>query len=333
MVFRTISLALRPLPVALAMLACGSAFAADWRPDKRIEIVVPNAPGGGNDRIARLIQRIGQERKLVEPVMTIVNKPGAGVVMGLTYLNTHAGDGHYIGILSATYTCDLISGRTAIGVNDITPLAQLFTEYVAFATRADSPVKSAKDLMARLKADPGLVSTAISGGVGNHNYVALALMTRAAGGDLKKLKPVLFSGGADAITSAMGGHVEMVISPAATVLPHVQSGKLRMLAIAAPKRLPGPYAAIPVWKEFGVDALLSNWRAMVGPRGLGAAQVAYWENVFARAVDSDEWKSMLEENSLTGEFLRSAETRAQLKVEYDELKGIMSELGLVKPQP
>jgi putative tricarboxylic transport membrane protein len=315
------------LPFAFAILG---AQAADWRPEKRIEIVVPNAPGGGNDRIARLIQRIAQEKKLVEPVTTIVNKPGAGVVMGLTYLNTHPADGHYLGIISATYTGDMISGRTTIGPNDITPLAQLFTEYVAFATRADSPMKTAKDLAARLKTDPGTVSTAISGGVGNHNYVALALMARAVGGDLKKLKPVLFSGGSDAITAAMGGHVEMVISPAATVLPHAQSGKLRMLAIAAPKRLPGPYAATPVWKEFGVDVPLSNWRAIIGPRGLNAAQIAYWENVFARVVESDEWKSMLEENSLMSEFLRSADTRAQLKTEYDELKTIMMELGLAK---
>jgi putative tricarboxylic transport membrane protein len=322
--------ALPSLLAALTVFAGGATFAADWKPDKRIEIVVPNAPGGGNDRIARLIMRLGQERKLVEPVMSIVNKPGAGVVMGLTYLNTHAGDAHFIGIISATYTGDLISGRTTLGVNDFTPLAQLFTEYVAFATRADSPLKTAKDLIARLKADPGTVSTAISGGVGNHNYVALALMTRTAGGDLKKLKPVLFSGGSDAITSAMGGHVEMVISPAATVLPHVQSGKLRFLMIGSPKRLPGPYAAVPSWKEFGVDAPLSNWRAMIGPKGLSAAQIAYWENVFARTVDTDEWKTMLEENSLTGEFLRSAETRVQMRAEYDELKAIMVELGLVK---
>jgi putative tricarboxylic transport membrane protein len=324
--FRTLQLML----AGLLVLSGTGTFAADWKPEKRIEIIVPNVPGGGNDRIARLIQRIGQERKLIEPVTTIVNKPGAGVVMGLTYLNTHPGDGHFIAIISATYTGDLISGRTTISVNDMTPLAQLFTEYVAFATRADSPMKTATDLVARLKADPSTVSTAISGGVGNHNYVALALMARAAGGDLKKLKPVLFSGGSDAITAAMGGHVEMVISPAATVLPHVQSGKLRMLAIAAPKRLPGPYAAIPVWKEFGVNAPLSNWRAIVGPRGMPAAQIAYWEETLARVIASDEWKSMLEDNSLTSEFLRSAETRAELKSEYDEMKGVMTELGLVK---
>ena len=319
-----------PLLMLLAVLACGSAIAADWKPDKRIETVVPNATGGGNDRIVRLIQKIAQENRLVDQVMSVVNKPGAGIVLGLNYLNQHPGDGHYIGIISATFTGDVISGRSPIGIADITPLAQLFTEYLGFAVKSDSPIKSARDLIARLKSDPALVSTAIAGGIGNHNYLALALVARTAGGDLKKLKVVVFNGGAEAITAAMGGHVDLVVSPAATILPHARSGNLRMIAITAPKRLPGPYAAIPVWKELGADAVLSNWRAMIGPRSMTTAQIAYWENVFAKVTDSDEWKSMLERDSLTGEFLRSAETRNQLKAEYDEFKTLMTELGLVK---
>jgi putative tricarboxylic transport membrane protein len=313
----------------LATFACG-ASGADWRPDKRIEIVVPNAAGGGNDRIARLVQHIAQEKRFVDPVMTITNKPGAGQVIGISYVNQHAGDGHYIGIISATFLGDIIAGRTQLGLADIAPVALLFTEYVGFAVKADSTLRTGKDLVARLKADAGSISTAISGVIGNHNYIALALVARAAGGDVKKLKVVTFNGGAESITAALGGHVDLVVAPAATLLPHVQSGGLRMLAIAAPKRLPGAYADVPATKELGVNATLSNWRVMTGPRGITPPQTAYWENVFARVVATDEWKSMLEKDSLTGEFLRSAETRAQLQAEYELLKVVMTELGLVR---
>lgn len=316
--------------MTLAAIAACNANAADWKPDKRIEIVVPNAPGGGNDRIARVVQRIAQERRFVDPVTTITNKPGAGQVIGISYLNQHPGDGHYIGIISATLLGDIVSGRSQLGLADIAPIAQLFTEYVGFAVKADSPLKTGKDLVARLKADAGSLSAAISGVIGNHNYIALALVARAAGGDVKKLKVVTFNGGAESITAALGGHVDIVIAPAATLLPHVQSGGLRMIAIAAPKRLPGPYADVPATKELGVNTTLANWRVMVGPRGMTAPQTAYWENVLARVVDTDEWKGMLEKDGLTGEFLRSNETRAQLKAEFDELKGVMTELGLVK---
>lgn len=313
-----------------ALAAACSVHAADWAPDKRIELVVPNAPGGGNDRIARLVQHIAQEKRFIDPVMTITNRPGAGQVIGINYLNQHPGDGHYIGIISATFLGDIIAGRSQVGLADIAPIAQLFTEYVAFAVKADSPLKSGKDLATRLKSDAGSISTAISGVIGNHNYIALALMARAAGSDVKKLKVVTFNGGGESITAALGGHVDMVIAPAATLLPHVQSGGLRMIAIAAPKRLPGAYADVPATKELGVNATPSNWRVMISARGITAAQTLYWENVLARVVDTDDWKKMLEKDSLTGEFLRSKETRAQLNSEYELLKGVMTELGLVK---
>ncbi len=314
----------------IALSAAYTAHAADWKPDKRIELVVPNAPGGGNDRIGRIVQRIAQEKRFVDPVMTITNKPGAGQVIGIGYINQHPGDGHYIGIISATFLGDIISGRSQTGLADIAPVAQLFTEYVGFAVKADSPLKTGKDLVARLKSDAGSFSTAISGVIGNHNYIALALLARAAGADVKKLKVVTFNGGADGITALLGGHVDLTVAPAATLLPYVQSGGLRMIAIAAPKRLPGPFADVPSTKELGVNATIDNWRVMIGARGITPAQTAYWENVFARVTGSDEWKSMLEKDSLTGEFLRSNETRAQLQTEYAELKTIMTELGLVR---
>ncbi len=315
---------------AFVLIAACNADAADWTPDKRIEIVVPNAAGGGNDRIARLVQHIAQEKRFVVPVATITNKPGAGQVIGISYINQHPGDGHYIGIISATFLGDIISGRSQLGLADIAPIAQLYTEYVGFAVKANSPLKTGKDLVARLKADAGSLSTAISGVIGNHNYIALALVARAAGGDVKKLKVVTFNGGAESITAALGGHVDMVVAPAATLSPHVQSGGLRMIAIAAPKRMPGPYADVPSTKELGVNATIDNWRVMIGARGITPPQTAYWENVLARVVATDEWKAMLEKDSLTGEFLRSAETRAQLQSEYTELKAIMTELGLVR---
>ena len=314
------------------MLGVGvPAQSAEWKPTKRIEVVVPNAPGGGNDRLVRLVFKIAQEQKLIEPIVNVVHKPGAGVVMGLTYLNQFAGDGHHIAIVSSTFLGDYVSGRSAISPTDITPIAQLFTEYVAFAVKPDSPLKSAKEVMARLTADVTSLSTAISGGPGNHNHIALSMVARAAGADAKKLKVVVFSSGADAMTAALGGHVDMVVAPAASVLPHVQAGRLRFVALAAPRRLEGAFASVPVWKELGADAVTSNWRAMVGPRGLPQPQIDYWEQVFARVVESEDWKKMIERDGVTAEFLRSARLRDELKADYAELRAVMGALGLVKP--
>src|SRR5688500_10081965 len=147
------------LSAAATAIGCGGAVAADWKPDKRVvEIAAPNAPGGGNDRGVRLVIKIAQEMRLVDGVVNVINKPGAGIVMGMNYLNQHPGDGNYIGIVSATLLGDYVSGRSTIGPADVGPIAQLFTEYVACAVKPDSGIKGGKDRMARLKSDSSSIS-------------------------------------------------------------------------------------------------------------------------------------------------------------------------------
>jgi putative tricarboxylic transport membrane protein len=100
------------------------------------------------------------------------------------------------------------------------------------------------------------------------------------------------------------------------------------------KRLTGAFAQVPTWREVGTNAVVSNWRVMIAPRGTGAQPVAYWENVFARVVDTDDWKKMLEEDVLTNQFMRSADSRAYLNAQYEELKALLSALGMAKePKP
>jgi putative tricarboxylic transport membrane protein len=316
--------------LALALLAGWAPAAADWKPDKRVEIVVTTGAGGGNDRIARLVHKIMLERKFVDAVATVVNKPGGGQVLGLTYLNQHAGDGHYVAINSVSFLANYVTGRSPIGLDDVVPIALLFSEYVGFAVRPDSDIKTAKDLMARLAADAGSVSTAISGAIGNHNYVALGSVVRAVGGDLKKLKVAVFVSGQESITALLGGHVDMVVAPAATALPHMQAGRMRMIAIAAPRRLEAALAEVPTWSELGANVVVDNWRIMLGARGMTAAQSAYWEGVFAKVVDTDEWRTMLERGVLSNDFRRGAEVRAYLDKQHEELRAVLGAFGLVK---
>jgi len=209
-------------------------------------------------------------------------------------------------------------------------VALLFEEYVGFAVQPDSRIGTGKDLMAALKADAGAISTSMASGAGNHNHLALGTVARAVGGDLKKLKIVVFPSGSAATTAMLGGHVDVTVAPAPTLLPHLQSGQLRMIAITAPQRQEGALAAVPTWREQGVNAVLSNWRVMLAPRGATPQQAAYWENVFARVVETDEWKKMLERDVVEGHFLRSAQTRTFLNAEYEELKALLRALGLTQ---
>jgi putative tricarboxylic transport membrane protein len=305
-------------------------YSADWKPDKRIEFIVPNAPGGGNDRIARMVQKLILDNRLVDAVITVVNKPGGGQVLGLAYLNQHAGDGHYLAINSVSFLANYIIGRSTISHTDVVPVALLFTEYVGFVVRPDSNIKTGRDLIALLRADAGSISTAIAGSIGNHNYVALGAVTRAAGGDVKKLKVAVFNSGQESMTALLGGHVDLLVAPAATALPQVEAGRMRLIAVTAPRRLEGRLAEVPTWRELGANAVVDNWRIMLGPRGMTPPQVAYWDSVFAKVVDTSEWKAMLERDLLSNDFKRGAEARGYLDSQHDELRAVLGAFGLAK---
>ena len=110
----------------------------------------------------------------------------------------------------------------------------------------------------------------------------------------------------------------------------LQSGRLRVVGVSADKRLPGTLANVPTWKEQGVNLVYGGWRSIVGPKGLTAAQVAFWEGALRKASQSAEWKSELERNYWSDDFVTSAQFRKDLDKDYADMKAVLTELGLAK---
>ena len=317
--------------LVVAAICIGStAQAADWKPERPVEIVAMSGPGGANDVIARTLQRVMQQRKLVDAPMTVVSKVGAGGVIAWSYLNQHAGDGGYISVSPINLLIEHILGASPITYTDVTPIAQLFNEYVAFAVIAESPLRSGRDVVDKLKADPGSVTFAVAASLGGSNHIATMVALKSAGVDVKKLKFVVFTSGVQSLTNVMGGHVDVAVVPVSGVVSHVTAGRLRVLAVSAAKRLGGSFSSVPTWKEQGADSVFSSARGVIGPKGMTAAQIAYWENVLARVVESDDWKKDLENNYWEGQFLTSADTRKLLKTQYDQYKSVLIDVGLAR---
>jgi putative tricarboxylic transport membrane protein len=128
----------------------------------------------------------------------------------------------------------------------------------------------------------------------------------------------------------MGGHLELVTTAGGNVAAHVQTGKLRVVAVSADKRLPGSLANVPTWKEQGVNLVYGGWRSIVGPKGISAAQVAYWEGVLRKAAQSAEWKAELERNYWSDDFVTSAQFRKDLDKDYADMKAVLTDLGLAR---
>ena len=311
-------------------IACAGAQTAPWKPEKPVELIAPSAPGGGTDKTARLIQRIWQDRRMLEVPVSVVNRSGGQGQVALTYLKSHAGDPHFLEIVSAVLLTSQITGSSPYSYTDFTPIALLNSEYVVMAVKADSPLKTLKDLMARLQKDPAAVSIAVGTSLGGANHVAAASVARAAGADPKRLKTVVFKSSADSAIAGLGGHVDVVISSASILLPHFTSGALRFLAVSAPGRLSGALAPVPTLREQGVNAVVDNFRLMMGPPDLTAAQVAYWDQVMAKLTADVEWRKDLELNGWENTYMSSRNTAKYLQLQHAELKSALAELGFGK---
>ena len=132
------------------------------------------------------------------------------------------------------------------------------------------------------------------------------------------------------MTNLLGGHVDVVASTFGTLLPHLNAGRVRVLGVSAPERLPGPLSQVPTWKDQGANATFVNWLGMAGAKDLSAGQIAYWEQAIATLAKTDEWRKDLDKNFRVETYMNSRDTRLYLDQQYGEIKGILSQLGLAK---
>jgi putative tricarboxylic transport membrane protein len=301
-----------------------------WRPGKNVEIVIPVAKGGGTDVTGRLVQSMFAREKLVATGTRAVNKPGGGGVETWDYLRGRAGDGHFLAISTPPLLTNRITGADTLDYADFTPITTLYSEYVLVAVAADSPIKSGHDLAERFRKDSAGVSMAVAPALGSHNHIAPALIARAAGGDATKPRVEVLATGRAAAAAAIDGRADIVASTIGTLLKDVQAGRLRPLGITAPRRLGGPLANVPTWREQGIDVVVPAWRGIVGPPKMTPAQVAYWEGVFLQLSLNADWLEELRNQWWEGSYMSSAETRKFLEEQYALMKDALTVLKLAK---
>jgi putative tricarboxylic transport membrane protein len=316
------------LVAVLALLAATGASAQAWRPAKVTEFITSSDAGGSNDQVARAMQVILQDRKLITTPIAVMNKPGGNQTLALIYVTQRAPDAHFLLLGNPTIFTNHIGGITPLGPSDLTPVSLLLVEHTLITVKADSPIRSLRDLAAQLKKDPESLAVGIVSR-GGPNHLALSQALRSAGVDAKRVKAAVFKTNAESMTALVGGHLQVVASSVSSAMSQVKAGNARALAIASSQRL-DLLPDVPTLKEQGIDSWISNWRAMLGPKGMTPAQVAHWGEVFANMAASDEWKEQLQKRGWHGQFLRGAEFSDYLDREYAAARGIMVEMGIAK---
>ena len=308
------------------IVLAGAAAAQGWKPERPVELTIPTSPGGSNDIAGRIVHKLWNELKLLPVTSSVANRSGGEHIVAYTYISQRVGDAHAIGMMSTPMLVNPIEGRTQLTHNDVTPIAYLITEPMVAVVRADSPLKTGRDLVEALRKNPQALAIALTS---TGHRVSIGLPMHKGGVNMKSVRMPAFKGGGETTTAVMGGHADVQITSVSTAVPHVEAGKMRVIAVSSTKRLGGVMASVPTWQELGYQSS-GSWKGIIAPKGITPAQVAFWEDVMRKTAQSDEIQQYAEKSLWLVEFKGSADTRKWLDQEAASLKLIMGELGLAR---
>jgi len=290
-----------------------------------LSIMAPAAPGGGWDQTARAMQAALQEAKVV-PKVQVTNVAGAGGTIGLAqFINSSKGDPTKLIVGGYVMVGAIIANKSPVSLADVTPIARLTGEYDAIVVPKASPIKTMKDLVDMLKADPGKVSWA-GGSAGGVDHIAVGLIAKAVGVDPTKINYVAFSGGGEALAAVLGSKVTAGVSGLSEFEGQIKSGDLRLIAMTG-----GTSSADkPTLKSQGVNVEVQNWRMVAAPAGITAAQTADLTSTIEAMVKSEPWKKTLASTGWDDTFLSGDAFKSYLASETAATTQVLKDLGIAK---
>jgi tripartite-type tricarboxylate transporter receptor subunit TctC len=279
---------LKPLLIALAVLCPAVAQAQDF-PNRNIRLIVPFPPGGPNDIIARVVGKRMEE--ILKQTIVVDNRSGQGGVLGTDLVAKAAPDGYTVGIASAgalaiSLSMEKVAYDTLKDLQPVTLVAKV-PEMLVVATSV--PASNMKELVALAKAQPGKLNFA-SSGPGSMPHLAGELFKLTAKIDMTH---VPYKGAAPAVNDLLGQQVQMVFLDLPVLLPQINAGKLRPIAVGAPERVPSA-PDVPTTAEVGMpDLLTENWYGMVAPAHTSPKIVAILNKAAIEAIKDSEVKEKL----------------------------------------
>ncbi len=306
-----------------------AAQAAGWLPTQTINYGIGVAAGGSVDLYARGVKNALETLKLVNGQTVLnENRPGAAGLLALQQLQRNRGNAHHLGTFHTGSLAGQVTGILKADMREFVPVAMLVEETTLVAVRADSPLQTAKDLIDALKRDPTSVKIAVAPLKGLNTHLAIAKPLKVAGVDISRLTVVPFRSSADSMGALLGGHVDVVSATGPTVVPMAQSGKVRMIASAAPVRGTGPLAPVPTWREQGVAADYVSYNGVLLPPGVDAEQIRFWEQALRQVAASKDWIALVEKSGNKPMFKGYVDSHRYLQEELKATQALVADLGL-----
>jgi putative tricarboxylic transport membrane protein len=310
------------LPFACASLAVLVALPVSAQEAQQLTIVAPAAPGGGWDQLAREMERELEASGLA--AVQVENVPGAAGTIGLAqFISTRRGDGDALLVSGLVMVGAIAWNESPLSLAKVTPIARLTGEYEVVAVPAASPHTDMSSLIGALREDPSAVSWG-GGSAGGTDHILAGLIVAAADVDPRRANYIAFSGGGEAVTALLGGQVTAGISGYSEFAQHIESGRLRAVAVSAPTRIAG--LDVATLREQGLDVVLENWRAVLAPPGLRESEREALLSVVEGMARSPSWRATLARLGWTDSYLDGPALEAFLDDERVRVARIVSRL-------
>ena len=310
--------------IALLTITGAMQCAAAAYPEKPITLIVPWAPGGSTDIIARAIAE--QLTKSLGQSVIVENRAGAAGNIGSNIVAKARPDGYTLLVGSmSTHAMNpaLIPNMPFKGAEDFTPIALVANVVNTMVINASVPAANVRELIAYAKANPGKLAYASAGG-GSTNHLAAEMFMKAAG---ISMLHVPYKGGAPAVLDTVGNQTQVLFSAGTQTLPHVRSGKLRLLAVTEAKRsalLP----AVPTLMETLPGLEMSVWYAAFGPPGLPPELAARLNAGINQAMAMPDVRARMEAIGVDVVSAGPEHLAAALRNDSERYGRIIRELGI-----
>ncbi|MDD5099658.1 MAG: tripartite tricarboxylate transporter substrate binding protein [Syntrophales bacterium] len=309
----------------IAMLTVGGlCFGAEKYPTKPIQVIVPYAAGGSSDVLARTVEKVWT--KYSPQPLLIVDKPGAGGVLGTEYVIRAKPDGYTV-LFAYGSGCDLVMPHLQKmpydHMKDLAPVARLSIHSVVVNVSGKSQFKTMKDVL-DWGAKGNKITAAVSTAAGSVDLVMRAISKRAG----VSITTVPFTGGADAVTALAGGHLVIGGGHPSEVMPHIKSGRFRPIGVALDRR-DGALPNVPTLKEQGIN--VSTWGSVKGvavPAGTPPEIIAYLESTLKKVCEDKDFIKTMIAIGQPVDYLNTKDWAAFIPKAYKDYGDLIKELGI-----
>lgn len=314
--------------IAAASLATTTpvAQAADWAPKKPVEFVIMAGPGGGADKMARLMQTVIEKHDFSPKPFIPVNKPGGSGAEALIHMKSKTGDEHTVMVtLNSFYTTPLRQPKLGVDPLTMAPIARMAEDTFILWVHKDSGITNIDEFVAAAK-KAGSKWTMAGTGRGGEDELLTSFLNTSYGLDMKY---VPFKGGGDVAKQLAGKHANSTVNNPSEALGFYESGDVVPIVAFTGQRLP-MFPDVPTMTEIGKPYTYYMQRSVVGPPGLSDEAYQFYRDVFKKVYDSEEWQQYMKKKSLLGEFITGDDLMDYWKVNNDTHRKLLTEIGEIK---